>query len=315
MLPFGSFPTATPGIFLLRASAQSPPRLLCRGAVACPADMAAVEEPPKDSAAKAGPSGMFEKVVVHPIVLLSVVDHYNRVAKDTKKRVVGILLGSTSKGVIDVTNCYAVPFEEDERDLKIWYLDHSFHEQVRQHERPTLRRPAASACHQEGGRPDGSAAAYPPCTGCLARLPARSLVHAPAGAPSLTPSPPPLAPSVSYSLSARRPPRDVLGVAAGADVCDVQEGECERKDRGLVLDRAQDQARRPPDRRARPPLHGQPGARHRRREAEGVGHPDGGVPCGRGDPRGAAAAVDLHERPLRDRCFRVRGGWCRALAA
>jgi len=92
--------------------------------------MAAVEEPPKDSAAKAGPSGMFEKVVVHPIVLLSVVDHYNRVAKDTKKRVVGILLGSTSKGVIDVTNCYAVPFEEDERDLKIWYLDHSFHEQM-----------------------------------------------------------------------------------------------------------------------------------------------------------------------------------------
>ena len=33
------------------------------------------------------------KVVVHPIVLLSVVDHFNRVAKDTKKRVVGMLLG------------------------------------------------------------------------------------------------------------------------------------------------------------------------------------------------------------------------------
>ncbi len=29
------------------------------------------------------------KVVVHPLVLLSVVDHYNRVAKDTKFRVVG----------------------------------------------------------------------------------------------------------------------------------------------------------------------------------------------------------------------------------
>ncbi|CAM9297976.1 unnamed protein product, partial [Heterosigma akashiwo] len=28
-------------------------------------------------------------VVVHPLVLLSAVDHYNRVAKDTKKRVVG----------------------------------------------------------------------------------------------------------------------------------------------------------------------------------------------------------------------------------
>jgi len=73
---------------------------------------------------------MYSKVVVHPLVLLSVVDHYNRVAKDTKKRVVGMLLGTVSKGVVDVTNSYAVPFEEDERDLSIWFLDHSFHEQM-----------------------------------------------------------------------------------------------------------------------------------------------------------------------------------------
>ena len=32
-------------------------------------------------------------VVIHPTVLLSVVDHYNRIAKDTKKRVVGTLMG------------------------------------------------------------------------------------------------------------------------------------------------------------------------------------------------------------------------------
>ena len=49
-----------------------------------------------------------QSCVVHPIVLLSVVDHYNRVAKDTQKRVVGMLLGSVSKGVVDITNCYAV---------------------------------------------------------------------------------------------------------------------------------------------------------------------------------------------------------------
>lgn len=47
------------------------------------------------------------KVVVHPLVLLSVVDHYNRVAKDTKNRVVGVLLGSIHKGVVDVTNSFA----------------------------------------------------------------------------------------------------------------------------------------------------------------------------------------------------------------
>lgn len=53
-------------------------------------------------------------VVVHPTVLLSVVDHYNRIAKDTKKRVVGVLMGEYGdKGVLDITNCYAVPFEED----------------------------------------------------------------------------------------------------------------------------------------------------------------------------------------------------------
>jgi hypothetical protein len=46
-------------------------------------------------------------VVVHPLVLLSTVDHYNRVAKGTKKRVIGVLLGEVNKGVVDVTNSYA----------------------------------------------------------------------------------------------------------------------------------------------------------------------------------------------------------------
>ena len=59
-------------------------------------------------------SSIPKSVVVHPTVLLSVVDHYNRIAKDTKKRVVGVLLGEYGdKGVLDVTNCYAIPFEED----------------------------------------------------------------------------------------------------------------------------------------------------------------------------------------------------------
>ena len=48
-----------------------------------------------------------EQVVVHPLVLLSVVDHYNRVAKDTRKRVIGLLLGETHIGRTDVTNSFA----------------------------------------------------------------------------------------------------------------------------------------------------------------------------------------------------------------
>lgn len=51
-----------------------------------------------------------EKVIVHPLVLLSIVDNYNRVAKDTRKRVVGVLLGTSFKGTVDVTNSYAGSF-------------------------------------------------------------------------------------------------------------------------------------------------------------------------------------------------------------
>lgn len=52
-----------------------------------------------------------EKVIVHPLVLLSVVDHYNRVAKDTKKRVVGALLGSLRGGILDISNSFAGVFD------------------------------------------------------------------------------------------------------------------------------------------------------------------------------------------------------------
>jgi len=69
--------------------------------------------------------------VVHPLVLLSVVDNYNRVAKGTRKRVVGVLLGEIDKsGQVDVTNSYAIPFDEDERDPHIWFFDHNYHENM-----------------------------------------------------------------------------------------------------------------------------------------------------------------------------------------
>jgi len=46
------------------------------------------------------------------------------------QRLIGILLGTSSRGVVDVTNSFAVPFEEDENDHNIWFLDHNFHEQM-----------------------------------------------------------------------------------------------------------------------------------------------------------------------------------------
>ena len=86
--------------------------------------------------------------------------HLHPGLQDTRKRVVGILLGEYQKGRLDVTNSYAgafenllrggslfprasfltcaachasrrpVPFEEDDRDSSIWFLDHSYHEQM-----------------------------------------------------------------------------------------------------------------------------------------------------------------------------------------
>ena len=49
------------------------------------------------------------RVVVHPIVLLSVVDHFNRLRKiGNQKRVVGVLLGSwRANGVVDIATSYA----------------------------------------------------------------------------------------------------------------------------------------------------------------------------------------------------------------
>jgi len=60
--------------------------------------------------------GTIDEVTMHPLVLLSAADHYHRVARGTRKRVVGVLLGMVSKGVVDCTNSFAVPFEEDSRN-------------------------------------------------------------------------------------------------------------------------------------------------------------------------------------------------------
>lgn len=71
-----------------------------------------------------------KSVTVSPLVLLSVADHYDRVAKDSRKRVVGVLLGDSSSGVIKVTNSFAIPFEEDEKNSTVWFLDHNFIESM-----------------------------------------------------------------------------------------------------------------------------------------------------------------------------------------
>ncbi|PFH46629.1 hypothetical protein AMATHDRAFT_154284 [Amanita thiersii Skay4041] len=66
-------------------------------------------------------------VIVHPLVLLSVADHHARsVSRNSHKRVVGVLLGQDNGKTINVANSFGIPFEEDEKDSKTWFLDHNY---------------------------------------------------------------------------------------------------------------------------------------------------------------------------------------------
>ena len=49
---------------------------------------------------------------------------------EENKRVVGVLLGEQRKGRLDVTSSFAVPFEEDDGENGIWFLDHSYLENM-----------------------------------------------------------------------------------------------------------------------------------------------------------------------------------------
>nr|KMM63942.1 26S proteasome regulatory subunit rpn-8 [Coccidioides posadasii RMSCC 3488] len=69
-------------------------------------------------------------VSVAPLVLLSVADHYGRTAKGTRRRVVGVLLGQNDGKNVRVSNSFAVPFEEDDKDPSVWFLDHNFVESM-----------------------------------------------------------------------------------------------------------------------------------------------------------------------------------------
>jgi len=75
-------------------------------------------------------SGDILDLTVHPLVLLSAADHYHRVARGTRKRVVGLLLGTVLRGKVDATNSFAVPFEEDSRNPAVFYLDHNYLESM-----------------------------------------------------------------------------------------------------------------------------------------------------------------------------------------
>jgi len=70
------------------------------------------------------------EVIVHPLVLLSVSDHFQRIAETSKRRVVGVLLGTSwlddGKLVVDLSNTFAIPFEEEPNNPRIWFFDKDY---------------------------------------------------------------------------------------------------------------------------------------------------------------------------------------------
>uniref|UniRef100_A0A2K6PXW6 MPN domain-containing protein n=1 Tax=Rhinopithecus roxellana TaxID=61622 RepID=A0A2K6PXW6_RHIRO len=64
--------------------------------------------------------------------LAVVVDHFNRISKaGNQKRVVGVFLGSRQKKVLDISKSFAVPFDEDDKDNSVWFLDHDYLENIK----------------------------------------------------------------------------------------------------------------------------------------------------------------------------------------
>ncbi|CAL5389811.1 unnamed protein product [Camellia sinensis] len=65
-----------------------------------------------------------EKVIVHPLVLLSIVDNYNQVASSVSSS------EALSKAPSISPTATLVPFEEDDKDPSMWFLDHNYHESM-----------------------------------------------------------------------------------------------------------------------------------------------------------------------------------------
>ena len=59
------------------------------------------------------------KVFIHPVVLFSIVDGFERRSEDAK-RVIGTLLGSVDKTSVEIRSCFGVPHNESEDEVKLF---------------------------------------------------------------------------------------------------------------------------------------------------------------------------------------------------
>lgn len=71
-----------------------------------------------------------DKVVaaVHPLTILSIIDHHRRLNISASGRVVGAVLGTVHGHTVSLTSSFAVPFDQDPKDPRASFLDHNYME-------------------------------------------------------------------------------------------------------------------------------------------------------------------------------------------
>lgn len=69
----------------------------------------------------AAPESRARKVFIHPVVLFSIVDGYERRSEDAK-RVIGTLLGSVDKTSVEIRSSFGVPHNESEDEVMKFFF-------------------------------------------------------------------------------------------------------------------------------------------------------------------------------------------------
>ncbi|XP_067394235.1 eukaryotic translation initiation factor 3 subunit F [Emydura macquarii macquarii] len=107
------------------APAAAPSPVAVPPAVATPAGGAAPPVPPATAApgppvpaALPGPFPGGRVVRLHPVILASIVDSFER-RNEGAARVIGTLLGTVDKHSVEVTNCFSVPHNESEDEVAV----------------------------------------------------------------------------------------------------------------------------------------------------------------------------------------------------
>ncbi len=62
--------------------------------------------------------GMSPLAHVQPVVLFSVLDHYQR-RTEGQNRVIGTLLGTVTGSTVEITNCFPVAHQETEEQVRL----------------------------------------------------------------------------------------------------------------------------------------------------------------------------------------------------